>query len=274
MAVASQNIMIEAAFRRARAGDADAFAEWMKMVEHPLWRSLARFARHIDLEVVVQETFLRMWIVACDPGRHLEGEYASLKFALRVARNVGLEELRRTRCGSTVSFDEQPEPPVCFDFPDPLLKKTIYRCFDLLPQKPKSAMAARLQDGHRSFQRRAPIRLRLPPRLAVRRPRAGGVAEVGLIELQAREVGPASIPSADGRRPREAQPLSRRLEEGRSDHPPRDSRRAQGHGTMPFRCGRGLAGPKLADLGRIGRGRPGPQGIAAGHRGQEGDREQ
>jgi len=148
MAVASQSIMIEAAFRRARAGDADAFAEWMKMVEHPLWRSLARFARHIDLEVVVQETFLRMWIVACDLGRHLEGEYASLKFALRVARNVGLEELRRTRCGSTVSFDEQPEPPVCFDFPDPLLKKTIYRCFDLLPQKPKSAMAARLQDGH------------------------------------------------------------------------------------------------------------------------------
>lgn len=56
--------LLEAAFRLARSGDREAFAEWMGMVEIPLRRSLSRFARAVDVEVVMQETLLRMWLVA------------------------------------------------------------------------------------------------------------------------------------------------------------------------------------------------------------------
>jgi RNA polymerase sigma-70 factor (ECF subfamily) len=139
---------VETEFMRARVGDADAFAEWMKMVEYPLRRSVARFARHADLEGVVQETLLRMWIVACDPARQLDGESASLKFAIRVARNVALEELRRTLGKPQVPLEDLPEIPVEFDFPDPLLRENIDECFGRLPSKPKSALRARIQAGH------------------------------------------------------------------------------------------------------------------------------
>ena len=86
---------LEDAFRLARSGDTEAFARWMGKVEMPLRKSLHRFARAVDVEVVVQETLLRMWLVAWDPGRPLAGPDASLKFAFRVARNVALEEVRR-----------------------------------------------------------------------------------------------------------------------------------------------------------------------------------
>ena len=44
---------MEEAFRLAKAGDMEAFARWMGKVELPLRRSLRRFARAVDVEVVV-----------------------------------------------------------------------------------------------------------------------------------------------------------------------------------------------------------------------------
>jgi len=84
-------------FALVRLGEPEAFAEWMGMAELPLRRSLRRFARAVDVEAVMQEMFMRMWLVASDPQRSLEGTAASLKFAFRVARNVALEETRRHR---------------------------------------------------------------------------------------------------------------------------------------------------------------------------------
>ena len=127
---------LETAFKRAGLGDADAFAEWMGMVEHPLRRSLARFARYLDVEVVVQETFLRMWLAATDRERRLEGENASIKFAFRVARNVVREELRRIRPRQIIgeeALDELPERGIAPEFPDPFLRRAIVECFDRLP---------------------------------------------------------------------------------------------------------------------------------------------
>lgn len=141
---------LEAAFRRARSGDPDAFAEWMGMVEHPLRRSLARFARAVDVEVVVQETFMRMWLLASERTRVLEGENSSLRFALKVARNVALEELRRVRPDQLVDLEELdrlPEGSVNPALPDPALEKAIAECVDHLPGKPKKALMARINEG-------------------------------------------------------------------------------------------------------------------------------
>jgi DNA-directed RNA polymerase specialized sigma24 family protein len=142
---------LEAAFRRAQYGDRDAFAEWMGMVEHPLRRSLARFARAVDVEVAVQETFLRMWLFASDPQKSLEGENASLRFALAVARNVALEEVHHAHLERFVDLDnleQLSEGRFTPAMPDPALAKAIADCVGRLPKQPNRALTARIQDGH------------------------------------------------------------------------------------------------------------------------------
>ena len=142
---------LEAAFLRATFGNPDAFAEWMGMVEYPLRRSLARFARAVDVEVVVQETFMRMWLIAADRTKVLKGENASLKFALTVARNVAFEELRRTRLDRFVDLaelDQMPEGCLNPELPDPALRKAIAECVDRLPRQPRKALKTRVQGGH------------------------------------------------------------------------------------------------------------------------------
>ncbi len=141
---------LEVAFRRARLGDRAAFAEWMGMVEIPLRRSLSRWARAVDVEGVVQETFLRMWLVAADPDRVLEGDSASLRFALRVARYVALEETRRCRNERFVDLDvldTLPEGRVEVDPPDPALARAIRICLENLPAQPRAAISARARAG-------------------------------------------------------------------------------------------------------------------------------
>src|SRR6266516_4277521 len=119
---------LEDAFRHSRSGDLEAFAEWVRMVEIPLRRSLRRFARAVDVEVVVQETLLRMWLLANDPQWVLEGDNASLKVAFRVARNVALEEIRRFRQDRFVNMntlDSLPEGWVEPEVPEPALGQAI-----------------------------------------------------------------------------------------------------------------------------------------------------
>jgi len=135
-------------FLLARLGQPEAFAEWMGMVEIPLRRSLRRFARAVDVEVVVQETFMRMWLVANDRERILEGADASLKFTFRVARNVALEEIRRYRLDRFVELDKLEDLPEGSYDPepgDPALAKSIAECFKRLPGKPGKALTARLE---------------------------------------------------------------------------------------------------------------------------------
>jgi DNA-directed RNA polymerase specialized sigma24 family protein len=145
--------MLEQAFRLARLGDMEAFARWMGMVEMPLRRSLRRFARAVDVEVAVQETLVRMWLVAGDPERRLSGPDASLKFAFRVARNVAMEEMRRTRQERFVDLGELdglPEGIVAPDPPDPALRRAIEDCIRRLPRQPRKALTARAGAGARA----------------------------------------------------------------------------------------------------------------------------
>ena len=119
----------DALFEAARGGSVEAFGAWAERVHLPLRRSLHAFASAVDVEVVVQETLLRMWQVARAPRPVLLGENASLRFALGVARNVAREEARRARTGHLVPLGEweetretavEPEPP-----PDPGLRLRV-----------------------------------------------------------------------------------------------------------------------------------------------------
>lgn len=139
---------VDHAFARARLGDPEGFAGWVRAVEFPLREALRRFARSVDVEAVVQEALLRMWVLA--PTLELSGEDASLRYAHTIARNLALEECRRLRHAPPagagddpdVVRDPRPEPP-----PDPLLRRVIRTCLGKIGGKPRRALQARL-DAH------------------------------------------------------------------------------------------------------------------------------
>lgn len=136
----------DATFLRACGGDREAFADWIGAVEAPIRRSLARYARAVDVESVMQETLLRMWLYAQDRGAELRGEAASLRFAVGMARNIARSEARRMGRVSFLPSEEvpevevQPDPP-----PDPALRRAIEACLKQLKGKPLAALMARLQ---------------------------------------------------------------------------------------------------------------------------------
>lgn len=140
---------IDRAFALASTGDEEAFAHWLSLVEIPLRRRLAPFARAVDEEGVLQETLHRVWIFALDRGHTLTGENASLRWALCVALNVARNEARRFGREDILPPEllpdsvVHPEPPT-----DPALARIIRRCLEALPRRPREALQARLERGH------------------------------------------------------------------------------------------------------------------------------
>lgn len=138
---------IEAAWARTRAGEPDGFARWVHLCELPLRRSLRSFAAAVDVEAVLQEGLLRMWRLA--PRLDLRGQNASLRFALRLVRNLANAEARRLGTVREVdpdslgSFDEGAVEPECV--PDDALRRAIHKCFGKLPQRLREAMEARVR---------------------------------------------------------------------------------------------------------------------------------
>ena len=137
---------------RISEGDAAAFARWLAGAEPSVRGSLRAFAAQVDAEAVLQEALLRAWQVA--PRLEPDGRpNALLRFAVRAARNLALDEVRRAgRCAP--AGDEElhrllddlagagaPEPP------DPLLRRLILGCREKLPRKPRAALEARLAAG-------------------------------------------------------------------------------------------------------------------------------
>jgi RNA polymerase sigma-70 factor (ECF subfamily) len=135
---------LDALLPLVQAGDASAFGRWMAGAEPPLRRALRSFAATVDVEAMLQETFLRVW--QCAPGFVPEGRDALLRFAHRVSRHLCLSELRRHHGeasldapGALEAADLQAEAP-----PDPLLRAAIAECRERLPGKPAAALAQRL----------------------------------------------------------------------------------------------------------------------------------
>jgi len=144
---------VDERFAAARDGNRAAFSDWMGRVERPIRLSLQPFARAVDVEGVVQETLMRMWIFATDAesGRDLTGDNASLRFAIGMARNLARNEARRNRREQYLPHDELPDVPVDPDPPpDPGLRQAIVDCLKRLARRPREALEARLRmhDDH------------------------------------------------------------------------------------------------------------------------------
>jgi len=128
------------------AGDTAAFGRWLAGAEPTVRDSLRSFARLVDVEAVLQEALLRVWQVA--PRFVADGRpNGLLRLAIRIARNLAISEVRRTRA--------TPAPPDDLDAaltaeparPDPLLRAAIALCRDRLPPRPRQALDARLAGG-------------------------------------------------------------------------------------------------------------------------------
>lgn len=128
------------------SADPLAFGRWMAGAEHHLRAHLSSFARQVDVEAVLQETLLRVWQVA--PRVATDGKGNSLlRLALRTARNLALDEVRRKRptlvdTDTLMALSDRdvhaPEPP------DPALREAIAACHRELPDAPRTALDARV----------------------------------------------------------------------------------------------------------------------------------
>jgi RNA polymerase sigma factor (sigma-70 family) len=127
-------------------GDEEAFARFVAASEQTVRRSLRSFATMLDTEALVQEAFLRVWQSAArfvPDGR--EGSF--LRFAVRVARNLAVSELRRRREVLVESVVDEPAPQAATV--DPLLRSVISRCLEALLGPARVALFARIESaGH------------------------------------------------------------------------------------------------------------------------------
>lgn len=128
-------------------GDKLAFARWLGGAERPVRESLRSFAKVIDVEAVLQEALLRVWQVAprFEPDGRPNG---LLRLGVRIARNLAVSEVRRTRATPAEHDDlEALAEHAVPSAPDPMLRRAIEACRDKLPAKPRQALDARLASG-------------------------------------------------------------------------------------------------------------------------------
>ena len=122
------------------SGDARAYGAFLAAAEPTVRRSLRSFATRVDVEAVLQESFLRLWQVA--PRLERDGRpNGLLRLGLRIARNLALDELKRRR---EVELPEGVEPAAEPVLADPMTQEHIRRCFGELPKQPSAALRARL----------------------------------------------------------------------------------------------------------------------------------
>jgi DNA-directed RNA polymerase specialized sigma24 family protein len=128
-------------------GDDAAYARWLAGAEPQLRGTLCSFAAAVDTEAVLQEALLRVWQVA--PRFAPDGRpNALLRFAVRAARNLALDEARRYGQRVVVRADgpefEALASADAPEGPDPLLRRLILGCRERLARKPRQALDARL----------------------------------------------------------------------------------------------------------------------------------
>ena len=92
---------------------------------------------------------MRMWVLAqCRRRRPLEGENASLRFAIGMARNLARSEARRMGREVLLPPDDMPDVEAPPDPPsDPGLRQAILNCIGKLTKKPLAALRTRLAMG-------------------------------------------------------------------------------------------------------------------------------
>ena len=108
--------------------------------------SLRSFASVVDVEAILQEALLRVWQVA--PRFVPDGApNGLLRFGVRVARNLAVSEVRRTKARPAPEAEieqARAEQGVAAETPDPLLRGVLARCYELLPDQPRRVLDLRL----------------------------------------------------------------------------------------------------------------------------------
>lgn len=134
---------------RIVAGDPEAFGLWLAGAEPVVRDSLRPLAAKVDAEAVLQEALLRVWQTA--PRFRPDGAPNGLvRFAIRIARNLAVSELRRLRpdaLDGEALERAAADAPAGWRGPDPLLRRLIEECRDKLPGKPAQALLQRLTSG-------------------------------------------------------------------------------------------------------------------------------
>ena len=130
-----------------QARDTRAFAQWMARAEAPLRESLRSFVAVVDVESVLQESLLRVWHVA--PRFVPDGRPNGLfRLGIRIARNLALSEVRRTRARAVPEADLEralAEGQAALEtLPDPFLRAALADCHGQLPHQPRRVIDARL----------------------------------------------------------------------------------------------------------------------------------
>jgi RNA polymerase sigma-70 factor (ECF subfamily) len=131
------------------AGDTRAFGRWMSGAEGTMRDSLRSFASVLDVESVLQEALLRVWQVA--PRFVADGRPNSLlRLGIRIARNLAVSELRRTKSRPVPEEDLEralaiaEHADVTESAPDPMLRDVLAKCHSALPEQPRRVMSIRL----------------------------------------------------------------------------------------------------------------------------------
>ena len=144
------------------ARDTVAFGRWMAGAEPPMRESLRSFARVVDVEAVLQEALLRVWTVA--PRFVPDGApNGLLRLGVRIARNLAVSEVRRTRATPVEASDLEAALTVGPSEPDHMLREAIADCRDKLPPKPRQAFDSRLASagGHDDVDLAASLGMKL-----------------------------------------------------------------------------------------------------------------
>jgi RNA polymerase sigma-70 factor (ECF subfamily) len=150
-----------------RAGDDAAFGRWLAGAEPRLRDSLRPFAARVDVEAVLQESLLRVWQVV--PRFEPDGRPdALLRLAIRIARNLAVDTLRRTRLEpldpetiERLAASSDLVAPAPDRSTDPLLRRAIEECRRRLPAKPAKALQARLDSEGAEPDERLAQRVRM-----------------------------------------------------------------------------------------------------------------
>lgn len=139
------------------ARDPQAFAAWMRVAEPRVRASVARYAAAVDTEVVVQETLMRVWLVAHRIELDDRGD-CTIRFAIRMARNLAVDATRRSarhasKLEELETRADEPNEPKEPAGPDPHLRDRLRDCINGLRRAPQLALRARLERGHKSADR-------------------------------------------------------------------------------------------------------------------------
>jgi RNA polymerase sigma factor (sigma-70 family) len=150
------NMDLDAHLPAILTGDTRAFGRWMAGAEGTMRDSLRSFASVLDVESVLQEALLRVWQVA--PRFVADGRpNGLLRLGIRIARNLAVSELRRTKSRPVPEEDlehalaQASQVDAGDRAPDPLLREVLAKCHERLPEKPRQVITIRLSsEGGRS----------------------------------------------------------------------------------------------------------------------------